>query len=168
MAVEQVGLCQACAEVAGQRAHGILSRGMQGGQYHDEFVTAQTRNDVAGTGAGAQPLGGFDQQQIADVVAQGVINVLEVVHVEEQHGQLFTVALGTQQGLLQPQLQAEAVVQTGQRVVVGQVVDVLFGRLAFGDVDKAGDVVDELAGSVADDRDGGPFGVNAAILAPVP
>ena len=44
--------------------------------------------------AGAEPLGDFDEQRVADVVAQAVVDVLEAVEVEQQHADDRAPALG--------------------------------------------------------------------------
>ena len=121
-------------------AHGF---GLRGGflgvlaqvfQHHHEFVAAQARHGVALAHAGGQALGDLLQQQVADVVAEGVVERLEVVQVDEQQCAISSAAGAGRQRLLQPVEQQPAVGQAGQRVVEGQRLDLVFRRLALGDV----------------------------------
>ena len=98
-------------------------------EHDDEFVAAQARHRVALAHAAQQPRGDLLQQQVALVVAQGVVKYLEVVQVDEHQG---TRAL--RPPLLQPLQQQQAIGQPGQRIVKGQMVNLVFGRLALGDV----------------------------------
>ena len=50
-----------------------------------ELVAAEPRRQVAGAQAGAQAAGEGDQQLVADLVAEAVVDALEVVEVEEEH-----------------------------------------------------------------------------------
>ena len=56
-------------------------------EQHGELVAAQPRDRVAGRAA-QQPLGHLDQQLVAGGVAEAVVDRLEVVEVEEEHGDL--------------------------------------------------------------------------------
>jgi hypothetical protein len=75
-----------------------------------------------------QARGHLAQQLIAGGVAQGVVDLLEAVQVDEQHRQLLVVARGGGNGLVGLGLQQAAVGQAGQAVVEGQLAD---ARRAF-------------------------------------
>jgi hypothetical protein len=47
-------------------------------------------------------------------------------------------------------------------------VDFTFGLFALGEINKSTDVICNLAGLVDDSGDVQPFGINLAVLAPVP
>ncbi len=70
----------------------------------------------------AQPFREMDQQLVADMVAEGVIDFLEVVEVDEQQAKRSPVALGANQLGCQRRLQPGAVRQPGQRIVAGLVL----------------------------------------------
>ena len=53
-------------------------------QQHHEFVAAQPCHDVVRADAGAQPPAHLDQHLVAGVVAQDVVDFLEVVQVQQQ------------------------------------------------------------------------------------
>ena len=63
---------------------GVLSLVAQACQHHHEFVAAQPGHGIARAHAGGQALGDLLQQQVADVVAQGVVERLEIVQIDEQ------------------------------------------------------------------------------------
>ena len=53
---------------------------------HDEFVAAEPGGQVARAGGGKQPPGDLDQQRVPRRVPHRVVDRLEPVEVEEQHG----------------------------------------------------------------------------------
>jgi hypothetical protein len=53
-------------------------------QHHHEFIAAQPRHAVVRTDAGLQSLRNLLQQDVADVMAEGIINSLEIIKVKEQ------------------------------------------------------------------------------------
>ncbi len=102
-------------------------------QQDHEFVAAQARHHVAVQGA-LQAARHFLQQAVAGVVAEGVVDVLEAVEVDEQYRQRLVVAAGLVDGVAQVAVEHRPVRQIGQRVVIGQVLDVVLHFLALGDV----------------------------------
>ena len=71
-------------------------------QQHGELIAAQTRHGVTGTQALAQPVGDHAEQGIAGMVAELVVDGLEIVQVAEQHGQIGTVVAPQRQGVIEP------------------------------------------------------------------
>jgi len=86
-----------------------------------------------------QPTGHAAQELVAGVVAEAVVDVLEAVEIEEQQGDLGTVALGTGDGAAQAVAKQGAVGEAGEGVVVGQVGEAFFGLAPLGDVAGDGD-----------------------------
>ena len=66
---------------------------LQAGQQDDEFVAAQARHGVDVAQLLLEAHGDVLEQQVADGVAEAVVDVLEAVQVEEQHGALVAVFL---------------------------------------------------------------------------
>ena len=85
-----------------------------------ELVAPQPRHRIGTAGAGLQPLGHLLQQLVAPVVAQGVVDVFEMVQVNEQQRKLRAGLLRVLHALLQPVLEQGAVGQRGQRIEIGQ------------------------------------------------
>ena len=53
---------------------------------HGELVAAEPRDQILLAHGAAQALGDLDQQPVAGLVAEAVVDDLEVVEVEEEHG----------------------------------------------------------------------------------
>ena len=138
-------------------------------QDDNELVATETGYDIAFPNGSSQTPRYFQQQDIANVVAQRVVHVLEAVQVEEHHGHpLPALTARRDQCLFETPLQVEAIRQVGEGIVVRQMADLLFRLLALGNVHEAAEVVFDLALAVLDRRDRQPLRVAAAILAPIP
>ena len=107
------------------------------------------------------------QQQVADGVAERIIDGLEVIEVEEHQGRAAAGSIGQRDGQFQAFHGQAAIRQAGERVVKGHELDAFFGALAIADVDKADDVVARLVRRVADHRHMQPCRIGFAVLAPV-
>ncbi|MNS39414.1 hypothetical protein D3C72_716960 [compost metagenome] len=107
------------------------------------------------------------EQQIADRVAEAVIDVFEAVEIEKQHGALTAVFLLAVQCHQQAVFEQRAVRQAGKRVVMRLIVE--FGLCMFeaGDVGKHGNKVGNELVAIAHSTDGQPTGVQLAVLASV-
>ena len=70
-----------------------------------------------------QALGHDLEQAVADIVAQGVVDVLEAIEVDEHHGEPRAVARRRVDRLLQAVVQQRAVGEPGERIVVGLLLD---------------------------------------------
>lgn len=88
-------------------------------QNNNELVPPQPGHSVGGAYAGQQTLGGELQQTIAGSVAQGVIDALEVVHVDKQQCQHAGFTLGDTDRLAQAIIQQGPIGQAGQGIVLG-------------------------------------------------
>ncbi len=76
------------------------------------------------------------QHQVALVVAQGVIDGFEIVQVHKQQRPLALVALAGTHGQCQAVHQQASIGQAGQRVIKGELLDLVSGRLALGHVSQ--------------------------------
>ena len=100
-----------------------------------------------------QHAGDPDDQLVAGVVAERVVDRLEVVDVEHQQRAAGAVARDLREVAADLELEAAAVEQAGQRVVVGHVLQLLLEALALRDVLDLGEQVVGAALGVAHDRD---------------
>ncbi len=91
-------------------------------EQHGELVAAEARDGVGRAHALAQALGDRDQQLVADRVAERVVDGLEVVDVDEQHGD---GRIGLGERLVDAVDEQRAVGQTRERVVVGLVLELV-------------------------------------------
>ena len=137
VAVDLVRLAQhaqdALAHVFGT-CSGLCGAVAQVFQHHHKFVAALACYGVVLVHTTAQAVRHLQQQGIAPVVAAGFVHRLEVVQVQHQQGAAAVVARAGGQRLLQPVHQQAAVGQAGERVVVGQLVDLFLGSLALAQV----------------------------------
>ena len=118
-----------------------------------ELVSAEARDRVRGTQAGAQPLAHGDQHLVARIVAEAVVDLLEPVEVEQQHGDDLIAPSQARERVLEPVREQRAVRQVCQRIVeclARQLVDPLLVGSAQGGVldhqrSLERELVDELA-----------------------
>ena len=104
-----------------------------GGLFQDdhEFVAAEPRHDVARAQRAAQPAADFHQQHVAGVMPQRIVDDLEAVEIDEQHGKLPLVALRGVDRAAQHLVEHFAVGQVGQAVMRRQIFDALVGLRLF-------------------------------------
>ena len=133
LAVEDQRLAQGLGQAARHPERVALAR--DAGQQDGELVAAEAGHDVGRTQHAAQPLGDAAEQAIAGAVAERVVDDLEVVEVDEQHGDAPAGAQRAAEALHE-QL---AIGQAGERVVVGLPGELLLGGPALGDVDAVAD-----------------------------
>ena len=88
-------------------------------QQHGELVAAQAGEQVAAADDRAQAARDLDQQLVAVVVAERVVDLLEAVEVDQQERGRVALTLGGADRLLAALVQERAVGQAGQRVVQG-------------------------------------------------
>ena len=93
------------------RARRILGVAQQDG----ELVTTEASNHISVGDTALQTSGDLDQQRIASGVSEAVVDRLEVVEIDEQHGAVTPVVLPD--GLLQMRAEQRAVGQTRERIV---------------------------------------------------
>jgi len=135
-----VGLARGFLELRGHARRAVRVRS---GQQQDELVAPEPRDGVAVAHHGPQALGDLDEQGIAHAVAERIVDVLEVVQIQEHHGQGRAVLLGHADRMLGAFGQQGPVRQPGERIVVGQPVDALLVVLAV--VDLAVQALDGFA-----------------------
>ena len=122
LAVQPVGLGQHLGDALGHALGALRIAAVVDEQ--GELVTAQARQRVTGLQLGLEAVDHLQDQAVAGLVAEGVVDVLEVVQVEVAEGQAASLVLGQTPG--QQGLEALAVGDTGQRVLFGQALQ---GRL---------------------------------------
>ena len=93
-----------------------------GGVHDDqrELVPAEPGDGVGAAADRPQPPGDLDQQLVADGVPEAVVDRLEPVEVEHEHGGQVPAASGAGDGLVDALGQQRAVGEIGQRVVEGE------------------------------------------------
>ena len=102
----------------------------QGFEVEGKFVAAQPCGQLGCRLEFAQAFGHVLDHGIASAVAGQVVDRLEIIQVDQQEG----AALQFGQGVGQPSLEALAIVESGQRIVVGQIAGTRLRALEFGQV----------------------------------
>jgi len=97
------------------------------GRFHDhhEFVTADTADDVRAAQGLPQALRHLAQQHVANIVAQRVVDDLEVVEIEQQHADAGLLAVRALQRVRQLVVEGIPVGQASYGIDVRQQVQVL-------------------------------------------
>ena len=103
-------------------------------QHHQKLVATMARDPGRGHHTGLQAQRQLAQQQVAHLVAQGVVDVLEIVQVDEQQGQAALGCPRAGQVLRQVACQLGAVAQAGERVMESLEDDLPLFVDFFGDV----------------------------------
>ena len=103
--------------------------GRAGGQQHGKFVPAQPGHHVLLADAGSDPLPHFDQYLVADRVAQGIIDALEGVKVQQQQRRRHPAVVRLRLGLVDGADQRGAVVEARQGIGEGHLLQLPVGRL---------------------------------------
>ena len=112
-----------------------------------ELVAGEPRHHAAARRR-LQPLGDLDQHLVAHRMAEHVVDFLQAVEVDAQHGE-FLVGAGASLDHLGQRLQERgAVRQIGQAVMIGHVRHPRLGLAAVGDVLVGLDQILRLAGLV--------------------
>jgi len=99
-----------------------------------ELVASQPRNRVALTDGSLDSRGDFLQQLVSGRVPQRIVDGLEMVQVDIQHGELAGAMPHLGETLFEALLELEPVRQPGQGVVRRHFLDLLFGSTTHGDV----------------------------------
>jgi hypothetical protein len=102
---------------------GLAGRWIGGGEQDGELVAAEPGHGVVAADRALEPPGHLDQQQVARVVAEVVVDLLEPVEVEHQHGGPAGAGPRRGQGRLGPCLEGGPIRQPGERVVRGHAFD---------------------------------------------
>ena len=94
-------------------------------QQHGELVAAEARDRVLGPHARLHALSDGDQQPVAGVVTEAVVDRLELVQVEEQDGDRGPAAVGPLECVVEAVREQRAVGKLGERVVEGLVCELV-------------------------------------------
>ena len=108
------------------------------------------------------------EQDVADSVAQRIIDILEVVQVQKQHGQRTAARLLVGNVAVGAFRQERAVGKVGERVEVGQPLNAVLGLSLLGDVAEQRDGMRDNAIAVSHAAHRQPLRVGGCILAAPP
>ena len=100
---------------------------MKIGEQQNELVATKASNGVDASRDLGQPSSDLGQHVVTRVVAESVVDVLEVVEIDEQQPDSPRAALECHERLLQPVHQCNPVRQSGNRVVERLMHEGMFG-----------------------------------------
>ena len=121
---------------------------------HRELVTPETSHRVTGTDRAPQPLGDQHQQPVALVMAEAVIDDLELIDIDKHHTHHAQVAGQTSQRQGDPVNKHNPVGQTRQPIMKSPMLQRRLQRLLSGDITSDGRKPNDGLVGVADRRDG--------------
>src|SRR6476620_4680981 len=93
---------------------------------YGEFVAAEARHQLVSAHHMAEPLGDRENELVADMVAERVVDVLEVIEVDEEHGGGGPAAAHFADQSFQPFAEIDAVGQPADRIVQGEMAQLRF------------------------------------------
>ena len=134
-------------------ARGVLDIGIL--EHHGEFIARQTGDVVVAPDLLLQQLRGGAQHLVAERVAVSVVDEFETVEIDQQqaHRQIFRQVVGEDH--LELTVEMSAVVQAGQRIGDGQMIELvlIFGEQvveldALGHIAECADDAGEVSGRV--------------------
>ncbi len=162
VALHHARLGQALQQLAG---HQLGAGGVGAGQQHGELVAAEAGHGVDLAQAALQAARDLAEQRVAHAVAEGVVDVLELVQIHEHQRERPMVAARHARQLADAVGEQAAVGQVGEGVDVRQPHQVALDLAELRDVVEDADVVRHGAVGVALLGDRGPARVEAAVLA---
>jgi len=110
------------------------------GHDDEEFIAAGAEGHVLFADGGLDDLADVAEQAVASGVAEGVVDLLEIVHVQGEHGHGLLVGLGLLEELGELLVEQALVVQAGERIAIS--LRLPTGELAL---EMIGAVADALA-----------------------
>src|SRR6185437_954565 len=115
-----------------------------------ELIAAEARHQVARARAGAQAGRRLPQERVAGLMAEGVVDLFEMVQVEEQDREATLPCTGIGDRRRQGLIECRPIGQLRETVVRGEVTNALIRPLALGDVTPDADDADDVAGIVTE------------------
>ena len=119
-------ISKSCAIELSRRSASAFGGGRLLARLQDEreFIAADARDEGA-LGRGLEAPGDGAQQLVADRVAEDVVGLLEMIEIDGQDREARALRLGAIEGLREPDRENGAVRQIRQRIVMGEMGDLL-------------------------------------------
>ena len=124
VAADRIGRAHRRDDAPGDRLQRIRV-GCADGQ-DGEFVAAEARDEIVAAHHMAQPLSDRENELVADMVAERIVDVLEVIEVDEEHGGGGPAAAHFADQSFQPFAEIDAVGQPADRIVQGEMAQLRF------------------------------------------
>ena len=146
VAADRIGRAERIDDAAGDSLQRV-GIGFAGGD-DGEFVAAEPRHQILAAHDAAQPLGDVENELVADVMAERVVDVLEVIEIDIEHGGRRAAGAHIGDDAFEPVAEIDAVGQAADRIVQREMtqlplagVDFLRGaaHMAKDEADKEGE-----------------------------
>ena len=124
VAADHVGRADRGDDAAGDRLERIgigLAMGDDG-----EFVAAEAGHQILAAHDAAQPLGDVENELVADVMAERIVDVLEVIEIDVEHGRRRAAGAHVVDHGFEPLAEIDAVGQAADRIVQGEMAQLPF------------------------------------------
>src|SRR5574343_36673 len=137
------------------------------GQDDRELIPPQPGNRIHLARHAGQSLGHHLEQFVTDVVAQGIVDLLESIQIDEEQPHLCIAASRLTHGHFQTVLKKMPVRQAGQHIVVGQFRQVSFGLMQTRQGVKLAEIAHDLPTAVSRAGDREPLRIQLPALSPI-
>ena len=124
VAADHVGRADRGNDAAGDRLQRIRIRGAMGDD--GELVAAEAGHQIVAAHDVAQPLGDVEDELVADVMAERVVDVLEVIEVDVEHRRGRAAGAHFVDHGFEPLAEIDAVGQAADRIVQGEMAQLRF------------------------------------------
>ena len=101
------------------------------GQNRREFVASEARYRLGRRQGFTQSIGDLAEKQIADAMAEIVVDFLEIVQIDEENGEAFDCGFSGMQGAFEALFKQSSVRQTREAVMIGLKVQVVVQTAVF-------------------------------------
>src|SRR5205814_9195316 len=119
----------------------------------DELVSTHASDGIGFANAGLEAFGNLAEDDVSGLVSEGVVHPFEVVEVKHHDGERVLGASAAFDGYFEAVAEQGAGGKAGEGVVMRDVVDVLVGALAFGEVVEDSDVAGDGFFTIAECSD---------------
>ena len=135
----------------------------EAGQQQHELVTTESGQTIPLSHQPLEAARHLLEQPVAGGMTEGVVDGLEVIEVDEQQSADQVLAARLAECLGQGLVELAAIGQTGQLVVIGEILDAALRRLTLGDVFEEDDVVADAPLVILHRRDDFPLGIDMTV-----
>jgi len=124
------------------------------GEEHNEFVASLAAHGVRAAHTFQQPFGDGLKQFVAGRMSQGIVDMFEAVQIQEQHRGLPSVSSSKRDGLADTIAKEQAIGQSGESIMLGQMSHLLRLRPRHAYIAKNDDRSSNLSFAVVDGESG--------------
>src|ERR1700687_749215 len=137
------------------------------GEQDDELISSHACDSVGLADAGTEPVTNLEKKSVPRLVAERVVDALEVVEIDDHDGDVVVVTRRALDTDLEPVAEEGPGGEIGERIVVGEILEVFVRLFTLGDVVAYCDAADGGATVVLEGGDGELHWEASAVLSDV-